>query len=318
MTLLYTDARFLLHETGDHPECAERLHHITSHLETTPLMDRCEQPQWEMISDQVLLRVHQRELAFRLQGLAEQGGGQADPDTVVSPRSPEIAKLAAGAVCNATQQVLDGNARSALCLVRPPGHHALPDRAMGFCLLNNIALAAQSALDRGVNRLLVVDWDVHHGNGTQACFYEVPRVGFFSAHRWPFYPGTGSVEETGSSDGLGTTCNLPMEFGTSRANYRQSFQRNLEDFAARINPELVLISAGFDSHRLDPVGSLGLEIEDFSWLTSTVTQIADTYAQGRIVSALEGGYNPPILAACVAAHLESLLINGSEAKDWDI
>jgi acetoin utilization deacetylase AcuC-like enzyme len=306
MTLLYTDPRFLLHETGSHPECAERLHHITRELETTGLVGKCTQPTWEPAGDEAILRVHHSTLTAQLQRLATQGGGRVDPDTVVSPQSFEIAKLAAGAVCDATQQILAGTAKRALCLVRPPGHHALADRAMGFCLLNDIAVAAQAALDSGVDRLLVVDWDVHHGNGTQACFYDEPRVGFFSAHRWPFYPGTGSVEETGTGDGLGTTRNLPVEFGTSRETYRQEFARELEDFAARIKPELVLVSAGFDSHRLDPIGSLGLEVEDFSWLTTTVTDIANTYAKGRVVSTLEGGYNPPVLAECVAAHLEAL------------
>jgi acetoin utilization deacetylase AcuC-like enzyme len=306
MMLLYTDPRFLLHETGSHPECAERLHHITRELETTGLVGKCTQPTWEPAGDEAILRVHHSTLTAQLQRLATQGGGRVDPDTVVSPQSFEIAKLAAGAVCDATQQILAGTAKRALCLVRPPGHHALADRAMGFCLLNDIAVAAQAALDSGVDRLLVVDWDVHHGNGTQACFYDEPRVGFFSAHRWPFYPGTGSVEETGTGDGLGTTRNLPVEFGTSRETYRQEFARELEDFAARIKPELVLVSAGFDSHRLDPIGSLGLEVEDFSWLTTTVTDIANTYAKGRVVSTLEGGYNPPVLAECVAAHLEAL------------
>jgi len=306
MTLLYTDPRFLLHETGSHPECAERLHHITRELETTGLVGKCTQPTWEPAGDEAILRVHHSTLTAQLHRLATQGGGRVDPDTVVSPQSFEIAKLAAGAVCDATQQILAGTANRALCLVRPPGHHALADRAMGFCLLNDIAVAAQAALDSGVDRLLVVDWDVHHGNGTQACFYDESRVGFFSAHRWPFYPGTGSVEETGTGDGLGTTRNLPVEFGTSRETYRQEFARELEDFAARIKPELVLVSAGFDSHRLDPIGSLGLEVEDFSWLTTTVTDIANTYAKGRVVSTLEGGYNPPVLAECVAAHLEAL------------
>jgi acetoin utilization deacetylase AcuC-like enzyme len=178
---------------------------------------------------------------------------------------------------------------------------------MGFCLFNNIALAAQTALAKDVHRVLIIDWDVHHGNGTQAIFYEESRVGFFSVHRWPFYPGTGTADETGSGKGLGATRNLPLIFGTARHDYRDFVMRELTDFAAKMKPELVLISAGFDAHHSDPVGSLGLEVEDFEWLTQAAVDIADTYADGRLVSTLEGGYNPPVLAECVATHLEGLL-----------
>src|SRR5262249_10544605 len=160
--------------------------------------------------------------------------------------------------------VLSGAAPRALCLVRPPGHHALPDSAMGFCQFNNIALAAAHALRQfGLSRVLIVDWDVHHGNGTQDIFYRSEQVYFFSAHRHPFYPGTGMAEETGSGPGLGTKFNLPVRFGTPRPGYLDRFQSMLEDAASRARPELVLISAGFDAHRADPVGSLGLETEDF-------------------------------------------------------
>jgi acetoin utilization deacetylase AcuC-like enzyme len=155
--------------------------------------------------------------------------------------------------------------------------------------------------------VLIVDWDVHHGNGTQDAFWTDPKVGFFSIHRWPFYPGTGDRDETGSGAGLGTTLNVPVEFGTSRADYLAQFRNEIEAFADRLKPQLVIISAGFDSHRDDPVGSLGLEIEDFDALTQIVIDIANTHAAGRIVSVLEGGYNPGILAGCVAVHLQKLL-----------
>ena len=239
--------------------------------------------------------------------VASSGGGNVDPDTVISPQSFDVAKFAAGAVCDAVQQVLSGTHRNAMCLVRPPGHHAVREFPMGFCLFNNIALGALAALESGLQRVLIVDWDVHHGNGTQDIFYQDPRVGFFSAHRWPFYPGTGSTEETGSRDGLGATRNLPLEFGITRNEYHAALRRELEDFASRLEPELVLVSAGFDAHREDPVGSLGLETEDFVELSQLITDIADSTAGGRVVSVLEGGYNPPVLAECVALHLEHLL-----------
>jgi acetoin utilization deacetylase AcuC-like enzyme len=179
---------------------------------------------------------------------------------------------------------------------------------MGFCLFNHIAVAACVALEEhGLERVLIVDWDVHHGNGTQDTFYADGRVGYFSIHRWPFYPGTGAAEETGVGDGLGTTRNVPVPVGIRREKYLDLFRRELEDFAARIRPQLVLISAGFDAHREDPLGAFALETEDFAHLTKIVLNLAETYAERRVVSILEGGYNPPVLAECVETHLRSLL-----------
>jgi acetoin utilization deacetylase AcuC-like enzyme len=179
---------------------------------------------------------------------------------------------------------------------------------MGFCLFNNIAIAACVARDEyQLDRVLIVDWDVHHGNGTQDAFYADDRVGFISAHRWPFYPGTGDSDETGTGRGLGSTRNLPFAFGTARRAYCERFAAELENFAAQIRPQLVLVSAGFDSHRADPIGSLGLETEDFAELTKLVREIAAVHSGGRIVSILEGGYNPPVLAECVETHLRRLI-----------
>jgi acetoin utilization deacetylase AcuC-like enzyme len=314
MTLLYYDPRFLDHDTGNHPECADRLRHIIAELDARGLAERCRRPDWQPADDQLLAGVHSLSHVELLERLAARGGGQVDPDTVVSPPSVDVARLAAGAVADAAQRVMSGEARHALCLVRPPGHHALAGRAMGFCLFNNVALGARAALEHGAERVLIVDWDVHHGNGTQAIFYDDSRVGYFSVHRWPFYPGTGSDDETGKGDGLGTTRNLPLEFGISRRDYLSAVAGELEDFAQRIQPELVLVSAGFDSHRADPVGSLGLEVEDFQSLSALVTAVADSYASGRVVSVLEGGYNPRVLAECVALHLEHLLEHDAKNK----
>ena len=179
---------------------------------------------------------------------------------------------------------------------------------MGFCLMGNVAIAARVALDElGLERVMIIDWDVHHGNGTQAMFYDDPRIGFFSMHRWPFYPGTGAEHETGSDDGLGFTVNLPMAMGASRDLCLSKFARELGDFADRLRPQLLILSAGFDAHREDPVGSLGWETEDFASLTQTAIDVAAAHCEGRLVSVLEGGYNPPVLAECVAAHLGELL-----------
>lgn len=308
MTHLYYDPRFLDHDTGIHPEQPRRLRSVMARLESSNLVEDCVRPRWKLASRERIERVHLPGHIDRMAAIAAKGGGQADSDTVISSQSFDVASLAAGAACDAVDRVLAGETKTALCLVRPPGHHALADRAMGFCLFNNIAIAACVARDEyELNRVLIVDWDVHHGNGTQDTFYADGRVGFFSSHRWPFYPGTGDADETGTAAGLGATCNLPIAFGTQRDKYRHRFASELENFAARIRPELVLVSAGFDSHRADPVGSLGLESEDFAKLTTIVQSIAAAHAGGRIVSILEGGYNPPVLAECVETHLRGLM-----------
>jgi acetoin utilization deacetylase AcuC-like enzyme len=308
MTLLYSDPRFLDHDTGAHPESAVRLRHVTDRLVATGLAGMCRRPAWEPAEDVQLLAVHEAAYLERLADVARRGGGQLDSDTVMSAASYDVARLAAGAVCDAVRRVVSGEHHRALCLVRPPGHHALPRRAMGFCLLGNVAIGARVALDElGLDRVLVVDWDVHHGNGTQDMFYADSRVGYLSAHRWPFYPGTGAEDETGAGEGLGFTRNLAFPFGTPRREQLTRFAGELADFASRVKPQLVLVSAGFDMHAQDPIGSLGLETEDFGELTSCVLAVANDHCQGRVVSALEGGYNPPVLAACVAEHLLALL-----------
>ena len=183
---------------------------------------------------------------------------------------------------------------------------------MGFCIFNNVAIAARMAVDElGLDRVLIVDWDIHHGNGTQYTFWEDPRVGFLSIHRWPFFPGTGLEDETGAGDGLGTTLNLPVAFGISRQDYLTLLGDALDRFAAKMKPQLVFLSAGFDTHRLDPVGNLGLETEDFHPLTTMVLDVADTYAGGKLVSVLEGGYDPEVTADCVEVHLGELLKRGA-------
>jgi acetoin utilization deacetylase AcuC-like enzyme len=308
MTLLYYDPCFLEHQTGGHPERPERLIAVARHLERTGLDKRCERPSWHPVSDERLARVHDLSYARELLAFERAGGGRVEVDTVVGPGSVAVARLAAGAVCDAVERVVQGGDKTAFCVVRPPGHHALRNSAMGFCLFNHVAIGARLAIDElGLARVMIVDWDVHHGNGTQDEFYADGRVGFLSIHRWPFYPGTGDSDETGTGNGLGTTVNLPTALGTLRSEYFASFRSAFEKFADRFCPQLVLVSAGFDSHRDDPVGSLGLETEDFRELTRIVLDVAKVHAQGRVVSMLEGGYNPSILAGCVELHLRELL-----------
>jgi acetoin utilization deacetylase AcuC-like enzyme len=315
MTLLYYDDAFLRHETGAHPENADRLRAVTKHLGQRALLERCARPTWSPVDLDVLKAVHTERHVWMVEGFAEQGGGRIESDTLVSPESYSVALLAAGAAVDATRRVIAGEHQNALVLARPPGHHALVDRPMGFCLFANVAIAARAALDRfGLDRVLVVDWDVHHGNGTQDIFWEEERVGFLSIHRYPFYPGSGAADETGAGRALGTKLNLPIDYGMPRRDYLSHFETEIERFANRLRPQLVLVSAGFDAHSEDPIGSLGLETEDFGELTRIVQAVADTHAGGRLVSVLEGGYHPLRLAESVGLHLETLLAGHGEEK----
>jgi acetoin utilization deacetylase AcuC-like enzyme len=310
MTLLYTDPLFLKHDTGPHPETADRLRSITARLDKAGLIKKCTAGTYQPLTEEDVRQVHSAKQVQGIKQIAEHGGGHADPDTVICPDSFKVALAAAGACVAAVDAVLKGPERRALCLVRPPGHHATPTRSMGFCLFNNIALAAHHAKKaHSLTRILIVDWDVHHGNGTQDIFYEDPEVVFYSIHRYGngFYPGTGAENETGRGKGLGHIVNAAVRFGTSRKDYHGKFTDRLEIAADKIKPELVLVSAGFDAHAKDPIGSLGLEMEDFQTLSRQVLDVANTHAKGRLVSCLEGGYNLQVLAESVQAHLEELL-----------
>jgi acetoin utilization deacetylase AcuC-like enzyme len=310
MTLLYTDPLFLRHDTGIHPENPDRLRSISTRLEKAGLVKKCVPGSYKPLTEDAVTQLHAPKQLQAVKQLAEHGGGHIDADTVVSPESFHIALAAAGACGAAVDAVLNGPETTALCLVRPPGHHATQTVSMGFCLFNNIALAAHHAKTaHQLTRLLIVDWDVHHGNGTQDIFYEDPQVMFFSIHRYGhgFYPGTGAENESGRGRGAGYTLNAPIRYGTPRKDYHARFTSALEKAADKIKPELVLVSAGFDAHVHDPIGSLGLETEDFATLTRQVLEVAKTHAQGRLVSCLEGGYHLQALAESVQAHLEELL-----------
>lgn len=307
-TALYTDDLFLEHRTGSgHPETHHRLISIRNRLEQQDYYGRFRSLEAHPASEDDLLRVHTREHIDRIQSISEQGGGHLDGDTPASPRSYDAALLAAGAGTAAGDAVISGEIDRAVLLVRPPGHHALQKRAMGFCLFNNIAICARHLQSRGTERIAILDWDVHHGNGTEATFYEDAGVLFVSLHQYPFYPGTGAASDTGRGAGAGTTLNLPMVSGSDDGDYRRAFQERVLPALEKFQPQTLLISAGFDGHFRDPLGGLNLSTEIFEWMTRQARDFAAAHCRDRIISFLEGGYDLEALADSVEAHAAAML-----------
>jgi len=305
-TVLMADPIFREHLAGRaHPERPERYDAVVEGLTRTGLLQRMRRMEGRTATGDELLLCHTAEYLKTARSDVESGRPcLSTGDTDITPNSWEVAARAAGGVLNAVDAVLTGAARNAFCAVRPPGHHASASRGMGFCLFNNVAIAARHARSRhGVGRVLIVDWDVHHGNGTQDIFYRDPLVFFFSSHQWPLYPGTGRADETGDGPGEGATMNFPFPAGSGRREILGAVENHLLPAAARFHPDLVLISAGFDSRVGDPLGRFTLTDEDFADLTRAVMGING----GRVVSMLEGGYNLDGLASAAAAHAAALL-----------
>jgi acetoin utilization deacetylase AcuC-like enzyme len=301
--------RCLLHDNGPgHPERPQRLTAIRDHLERGGVLARLLAITPEPASLEALARVHDPAYVEALRRVCARAPVRLDPDTGVSEGSWAAALLSAGGGIAAVDAVIEGRARSAFVCTRPPGHHAERDRAMGFCLFNNIAVAARHAQDRhGIERVAIVDWDVHHGNGTQHLFEDDDTILYISTHEWPFYPGTGARGERGRGKGIGTTINLPLPGGSGDDEYERLFETVVLPAIESFEPGLLLISAGFDAHEADPLAGMALTTGGYATLTTLLRDAARTLCGGRIVSMLEGGYDLDALSASVEAHLRALM-----------
>ena len=292
-----------------HPEQPQRLAAIVEHLKEVGLWDKAAHIQPVLADVESVAEVHSTRYIADVEDFCERGGGLLDwGDTPVCPASYEVALLAAGGAIAACDAVMAGQVRNAFCLVRPPGHHARPRGGMGFCVFNNVAIAARYLQRKhGLARILIADWDVHHGNGTQEAFYSDPTVLYVSVHRYPFYPGTGTADETGTGEGQGANVNVPLHGGTAGDEFIGALRRELAPAAEKFRPDFVLVSAGFDAHRDDPLGGMLLDDGDYATLARLVRGIAEKHCDGRLVVVLEGGYDLGALGRGAAEVLRVLM-----------
>ena len=312
---LVYDPVYLEHDTGTHVENIQRLTTTLSLLEESQLKDDLTLLSPRPATVDELSMVHAKEYIAQVERKCESGGGWFDPDTVASPGSYKAAIYAAGGALIAVDAVMSKRTESAFALVRPPGHHATCWHAMGFCLFNNVAVAAKYALaNYNIERVLIVDFDVHHGNGTQDTFYADKNVLYFSTHQYPFYPGTGSIDDTGAREGEGFTVNIPLIAGWGDSEYQAVFEDILAPVAMRFQPQLILVSAGYDAHWADSIALMQLSVSGFARLVEILKLLADTLCQGNLVFTLEGGYHHQALSASIVASL-SILLGNKEITD---
>jgi acetoin utilization deacetylase AcuC-like enzyme len=309
MTTAYlVDDRFLLHDDFDHPENASRLRAIIQALDSSGIRSELTRIAPRHATDEEIRAVHHRRMLEHTQRMAMFGGGRLNPDTYIVQESWDVALLGAGAVTRAVEAVVSGEAHNAFALVRPPGHHATPATAMGFCLINNVAVAAQVARTAlGLQRVAIIDWDTHHGNGTQDIFYDDPNMLYISSHTYPFYPGTGHWRELGSGDGEGATLNIPMPAYTGDAAFMRVYEELVLRAVRRFEPQLIIVSAGYDCHWADPLAPMLMSVAGFGQMARMIYDLAAEVCGGRLVCALEGGYNLQALAGGVLATLHVLL-----------
>ncbi len=300
------------HDTGPgHPETASRYEVVIGAIQSDEkLWKELFQIKPDPAAKGLIQAAHTPQHFKFVENAFESGYDRLDMDTVISMKSFDVATYAAGGACAGVDAVNFGEADNAFVAVRPPGHHATAEKAMGFCIFNNVAIAARYAQNKykEVDRVAIIDWDVHHGNGTQGIFYDDPSVFFFSMHQYPWYPGTGSRGETGFGRGLGTTLNVPVKANTPAAEQRRMFEAALEEISRSFKPDMLFISAGFDAHLTDPLGQLRLEDRDYIDMTRTVRQWANDVCRDRIVSCLEGGYNLETLGETVKSHVSALAV----------
>ncbi|NIR29482.1 MAG: histone deacetylase [Gammaproteobacteria bacterium] len=309
------DPRFLEHQTeAGHPERAERLVATMDFLKRQPWFSALERVVPQPADRAWVEQVHSAEYIARASEACRRGFSHLDVlDVSISERSWDVALLAAGAALALGDRVIAGQIRNGFALVRPPGHHAERATALGFCLFNNVAIVTRYLQKaHGLDKILILDWDVHHGNGTQHTFEEDPSVLYVSLHQYPFYPGTGAASETGIGRGAGATLNCPMAAGAGDEEYEAAFAQRVLPRIEEYQPEAVVVSAGFDAHRADPLANISLSTEFFRWMSERMLEVAETHAQGRLISLLEGGYNTAVLPQCIAEHL--LVLSGQGAK----
>lgn len=305
-TALYRSPRFAQHDEPSHVENQRRLKAVDAELERSGLLATNPQPAFAAATLEQLSRVHDPRYIDALVRAASQGGGWIDNETYMGPQSVEVAALASGAAVAAVDAALDGSVKQGFVLARPPGHHARPSIGMGFCLFDTIAVGAAHALNAGIERIAIVDWDVHHGNGTQEIFWTSPNVFFASIHQWPLFPGTGAASETGKDAGAGYTLNVPLAAGAGNERYLHILDEVILPKLRAFEPELVMVSAGYDCHRDDPLGSMRVDEDGFAAMTGRLLELAHAHADGRIVLVLEGGYDPSALARSVVRTIQTL------------